>query len=240
MDRPSGSEGVSIDGGPFTSGSIHTYCQDNGHATQLCYFQATEYVEQAQSGCGMPDCSGVLYTYLKYKSTLNIGEQDYTLDPPLSIAVNGNGFHTQYFSVDAIAVNTTYITQNTRCQPSETYIWGFSYLMLFVFCFLTLIFAFVLSCVYLDTYHNSEADPFEQPASMYRDILDLAREIKRMLGEDGENISTEEVNRRIEKDTSGLELETASLVSSRREQKGLQHRRKEFAQVPQLRDKDTV
>ena len=63
-----------------------------------------------------------------------------------------------------------------------------------------MIFSPVLSLLYLDTYRNSEADNFEQPASLYRNILDLAHDIKRIIGDDGGALPAGELNERIEDD----------------------------------------
>lgn len=95
-------------------------------------------------------------------------------------------------------------------------------------------FAAILSWVYLDTWRNSEADQFAQPASMYRDILDLAQEIKRIIGDNDEGLSTEELDRKIEKGRTGLQLEMDPLLLSRAEQKRIRQRKKAAGVVAQV------
>jgi hypothetical protein len=47
----------------------------------------------------------------------------------------------------------------------------------------------------------------KQPLSMYRDILDIADEIRRILGHNGKGIAAEELELKIEKDETPIMLE---------------------------------
>ena len=222
--------------------SIQAYCHDNdGSTSTACYFNATMIMEVGP------------YTgpYPQLENTINLFGRTIDLqDNPLQIAVHDSasgaqfhqtgdaGFGTQYFSTGDKLVTGSYINSNSSCQPSGTYVWGFSFLMLFTFCVLTIIFTFVLSCVYADTYWNSKADLYEHPASIYRDILDLAREIKHILGEDGDNLSTKELNQKIERNTTSVQLETDALLPSRSE--AIRRRWKEATVRQQSVEKQSV
>lgn len=72
-------------------------------------------------------------------------------EPPLTIIVQGDDSvlyddftytarDTYWLSYEDLKFNASYLQENGECQPEQFYRWGFSSLLLFVFCVMSLIF----------------------------------------------------------------------------------------------------
>jgi hypothetical protein len=79
--------------------------------------------------------------------------------------------------------------------------------MLFIFAMMTLIFVAILTGVYLKTYLWCAADQFEQPQSLYQDILDLAEEINRVMGIDARDATAQGLDRSMRADTTAIQFD---------------------------------
>ncbi|KAF7198100.1 hypothetical protein HII31_00456 [Pseudocercospora fuligena] len=187
--------------------------------SDACYFSAS------QNGSQHYDYS---YSYLwgTVNSTITISGKTWDLKSDLlSVAVNGqmSGSGELYFSSGSTGFNSSYLMATSQCQPASTYMWGFSFLMLFIFCLLTAVFVSLLSWICYDSYWWSPADRYEQQISTYRDILDIGEEIRRTLGAEsrelnGVELNGKELTRKIKEDRNGLRISADLLLPSRADQ----------------------
>lgn len=103
-----------------------------------------------------------------------------------------------------------------KCLPSEDYIWGFSSLMLFTFCMITLVVLLLMMTLHYDAYFNSMADRYKLETSPYRDVLDLAGELRSQYGEDeAEAMTATALDKAMQTNPATAGLETETLHRSR-------------------------
>jgi hypothetical protein len=119
--------------------------------------------------------------------------------------------------------NTSYAAEDVEeygnCLPTDSYIWGFSSLMLFTFCMITIAFALLLITLHYDAYLNSAADRYKLSISPYRDVLDLAEELRAHYGSaETAEMPAKELDRAMREDPVATGLETETLHRSRRTQ----------------------
>ena len=98
--------------------------------------------------------------------------------------------------------NTTYplsyLQTNGRCQQVNTYQWGFSFLMLFVFMLLATVWAVGTYSLWFDAYLNSRFDRAGRGLGETRAMLDLTATLNKEMGEETTKIlSNRELNNRI-------------------------------------------
>jgi hypothetical protein len=104
-----------------------------------------------------------------------------------------------------------------KCLPGNDYIWGFSSLMLFTFCMITIAVALLLMTLHYDAYFNSAADRYKLSISPYRDVLDLAEELRAHYGSvETAEMPAKELDRAMREDPVATGLETDTLHRSRR------------------------
>ena len=102
------------------------------------------------------------------------------------------------------------------CLPSKDYVWGFSSLMLFTFCMLTVATLFLLAVLHYDAYFNSMADQYKLRISPYRDVLDLADELRAYYGEaEVASMPAMELDKAMQNDPATTSLETTTLHKTR-------------------------
>lgn len=161
--------------------------------------------------------------YEKYmSSTIVIRNSTYHLDEPIDISSNlipGDDFGvgTRFILGDG---NDAYIGDSLAgfgtCLPSKDYVWGFSSLMLFTFCMLTVVVLLLLITLHYDAYCNSMADQYKLRISPYRDVLDLAEELRAHYGEaEVVSMAATELDKAMQKDPATITLETATLHKTR-------------------------
>ncbi|RMZ07715.1 hypothetical protein D0860_04983 [Hortaea werneckii] len=103
-----------------------------------------------------------------------------------------------------------------KCLPSKDYVWGFSSLMLFTFCMLTILILLLLIVLHYDAYCNSMADRYKLRISAFRDVLDLAEELRAHYGEaEVASMSAPELDTAMQTDPAMSGLETATLRNPR-------------------------
>jgi hypothetical protein len=117
--------------------------------------------------------------------------------------------------------NATYwayeIEDMGSCLPSDEYIWGFSSLMLFTFCMITIAVALLLITLHYDAYFNSAADRYKLSISSYRDVLDLAEDLRAHYGAaQAAEMPAKELDKAMREDPVATGLETDTLHRSRR------------------------
>ena len=102
------------------------------------------------------------------------------------------------------------------CLPSKDYVWGFSSLMLFTFCMLTITVLLLLIVLHYDAYFNSMADRYKLQVSPYRDVLDLAEELRSHYGEsEVASMPARELDKAMQSNPATTRLETATLHKTR-------------------------
>ncbi|KAI6843470.1 hypothetical protein KC340_g8260 [Hortaea werneckii] len=103
-----------------------------------------------------------------------------------------------------------------KCLPSKDYVWGFSSLMLFTFCMLTILILLLLIVLHYDASCNSMADRYKLRTSAFRDVLDLAEELRAHYGEaEVASMSAPELDKCMQTDPAMSGLETATLRNPR-------------------------
>ncbi|KAI7156218.1 hypothetical protein KC349_g6427 [Hortaea werneckii] len=108
------------------------------------------------------------------------------------------------------------IAAEGKCLPSKDYVWGFSSLMLFTFCMLTILILLLLIVLHYDAYCNSMADRYKLQISAFRDVLDLAEELRAHYGEtEAASMSAPELDKSMQTDPAMIGLETATLHKAR-------------------------
>lgn len=117
--------------------------------------------------------------------------------------------------------NTTYsvgdVEVNGKCLPTDGYIWGFSSLMLFTFCMITIAVALIVIALHYDAYFNSAADRYKLSISPYRDVLDLAEELRAHYGSArAADMPARDLDRAMREDPVATGLSTDMLYRSRR------------------------
>jgi hypothetical protein len=155
-------------------------------------------------------------------TTIVIRNATYVLDIPLSISSNLDGSGYPYADTLFALGNDSNLFFGERladfgiCLPSKEYVWGFSSLMLFTFCMLTVVILLLLIILHYDAYSNSMADRYKLRISPYRDILDLAEELRVHYGEaEVALMPAAELDKAMRKDPATTRLETATLHKTR-------------------------
>jgi hypothetical protein len=111
----------------------------------------------------------------------------------------------------------TDIERHGKCLPRDDYVWGFSSLILFTFCMITVAVAILLIILHYDAYFNSAADRYKLSISPYRDLLDLAEELRAHYGAAATaDMPAKELDRAMREDPVVTGLETDTLHRSRR------------------------
>lgn len=103
--------------------------------------------------------------------------------------------------------NLSYIQDNGSCQPSKTYKWGFSFLLLFIVVLSSSIWAIGTYTLWLDAYYNSRIDYTKRSMSMQRAVLEISTAMKKDMGEDAtENISDQELKQMLQRGLHGNKI----------------------------------
>ncbi|KAI7364296.1 hypothetical protein KC354_g5804 [Hortaea werneckii] len=171
-------------------------------------------------------------------STIHVRNTTYDLDTPVFFTPNYNldavrGFpglesgllhppgpdSSSWFALkegDTVLYKGYELATKGKCLPSKDYVWGFSSLMLFTFCMLTILILLLLIVLHYDAYCNSMADRYKLRISAFRDVLDLAEELRAHYGEaELASMSAPELDKSMQTDPAMIGLETATLQKAR-------------------------
>lgn len=128
-----------------------------------------------------------------------------------------------YLTLNGALLNLTSAEELVECVASEHYEWGFSFLLLFIFMILTILFLAILAWLQYDLHWHSRIDVIRPTFSQYCDILAMARELKAGLGEDVEDMTWEEILHVVKtRGDVGVGLDVEGLPVSRKEQKRIE------------------
>ena len=157
-------------------------------------------------------------------SSLSVDEMMFNLSAPavnvqkfdLARQHSGNNSIPRWYkdTRTGLVVNSTLLRTNTICRPKQTYQWGFSALILFTFSIVTTIFGFLLFLLSGGGKRRHRGVGPPTYFSVYRDILDLALEIKKELGDSAEALSARELDKRITTATGAVRVEEDSFLTS--------------------------
>ncbi|KAI7331674.1 hypothetical protein KC315_g5014 [Hortaea werneckii] len=143
-------------------------------------------------------------------SAIHVRNTTYDLDTPIGFMPN---FIWDVFGGQRSRIRTS---KKGKCLPSKDYVWGFSSLMLFTFCILTILVLSLLIVLHYDAYWNSMADRYKLRISAFRDVLDLAEELRAHYGEaEVASMSAPELDKCMQTDPAMSGLETATLRDPR-------------------------
>jgi hypothetical protein len=155
-------------------------------------------------------------------STIVVRNTTYGLDAPLYLGSNhdsqGNIDINTLFALDTHSAPRvgSDLAERGICLPSKEYVWGFSSLMLFTFCMLSVAVLLLLIILHYDAYFNSMADRYKLQISPYRDVLNLAEELRAHYGEaEVVSMPARELDKAMQKDPATIGLETATLHKTR-------------------------
>lgn len=123
-----------------------------------------------------------------------------------------------YLAYGTVSMNSTYLKENSVCQPSDRYQWGFSSLLLFVFCLLTALFVAILNLLHWNAFWTSRTDRYRYDFNHYRDAVDLVRELETTEFGDVGDMPARNLRRKLERNADGVSLETQSLPLTRKEE----------------------
>lgn len=154
-------------------------------------------------------------------STIVIRNTTYHPDSPVIMEYNLDGYgpdrQTKFtWDSDNKTATGDYLATIGNCLPSKDYMWGLSSLLLFIFCMLTVAVLLLLIILHYDAYCNSMADQYKLNISPYRDVLDLADELRKHYGEtEVTSMSATALDEAMEKDPATAGLETKTLHKTR-------------------------
>jgi hypothetical protein len=102
---------------------------------------------------------------------------------------------TNFSSGQPYMYDFNYILENSSCQPTETYQWGFSY----IFLFMVSIFNFIWSCImvgmWFDTSRASKIYKSGRRPGLLLSVLELSRVIREELGDAVDQMSEEDLRK---------------------------------------------
>ncbi|KAK5678177.1 hypothetical protein LTS10_009347 [Elasticomyces elasticus] len=151
------------------------------------------------------------------------------LAPPLDVLLSydksSGGGPEQNFWAGSTMFNATWLAANSVCQPGNAYYWGFSAGMLMVFAGSTGVYAVLMVAVYWFVHENGRADRYRRDVSVYRDVLDLADELKAQLGGSIEKSPGGELDAMVRDAGAVVKLDMEGLMGSRVDEKRLRKRR---------------
>lgn len=149
-------------------------------------------------------------------SKITINGQLFVLDPPTLDFVDVR--YLNYWSADNVTFNSTWIEAKSICQPSDRYQWGISFLMLFIFCVLTVVFVILLCGVWYNVYWNSRADGLAHDFNVFSAVMDLASSIVEELGPDAALLSPKDLKEAVLESTGAMTINIDNLPLSRRDE----------------------
>jgi hypothetical protein len=154
------------------------------------------------------------YYHNLINSTIMIGGTNYTLETPLGIRlVNSEvGSTATTFAYQNNTMSGWEVQSKGKCLPTNGYIWGFSSLMLFTFCMITVVVAILLIILHYDAFCYGYADRYKLYVSPYRDVLDLAQELRAHFGAaEVASMPARELDEAMQNDPATTGLETVAL-----------------------------
>jgi hypothetical protein len=159
--------------------------------------------------------------YFLTTSNITLGNRTYSMHMPPAIVEDwtseeydlSTNFVTRYYSIGdgEGTINSEELRDQTLCLTTKVYEWGFSSLLLFIFGIVTTISGAILLVLNAVVWRQTGTKTLSVDFSIWRDILDLAGEIKAELGDDAEDLTAATLNDRIKTDTGNVRIVTKDL-----------------------------
>jgi hypothetical protein len=113
-----------------------------------------------------------------------------------------------------------YIEENGSCQATNTYRWGFSFLLLFISAFLTVLWALGMHIMWLDAYFGSYYEQAQRSMGIHRDVLDFASAMIKDMGDEipPEHVSEKGLVRRRKKALNGGKVPRLDPINGNRDE----------------------
>lgn len=100
-----------------------------------------------------------------------------------------------------------FLLSHAVCSPQKRYKWGFASLLLFTHGVFTILYATIMAMLFINASCRSRLNGMKTRLSMYRDVLDLAAEIKLALGQEAQDMSVDELEAKIMTTTGHLRID---------------------------------
>ncbi|KAK3621889.1 hypothetical protein LTR56_013407 [Elasticomyces elasticus] len=155
-------------------------------------------------------------------SNITLNNQTYTLQPPpldivwaapattWAVMLGEDPQYGGYFPNASIA-------ETAVCLPGTKYQWGFSAVLLCLFCCMTILFAATLLVLEIEIWLDSRSNLYRQRRSGYRDAVNVVRALQEELGEEVVTDPSEAIEPRIKSYTGSMRVDTEGLGLSRRQ-----------------------
>ncbi|KAK4503501.1 hypothetical protein PRZ48_004416 [Zasmidium cellare] len=129
-------------------------------------------------------------------SNITLSNHTYELKEPV-LSFESSSLQAYYRDGSGKLLNQTWLELNSQCQVLQTYQWGFSSLLLFTFCILTILFFVALLALHIDIWRNSQTNRINQKFSLYRDILDFAHQLRTEIGSKVEDMPPKDLDQSV-------------------------------------------
>ena len=164
-------------------------------------------------------CSFTVNGPANVSSTIDVNGQIWSLlGKPLDVwsqsrlSIYGGPHDTWYLSYENLTFSSEYLQQNSVCQPTDRYQWGFSSLLLLVFCLFSTLFTITLTLLHYDAFWNSRTARYHYDVNHYRDAVDLVYELeKKHFGPSLRAMPARELKRHVEAKDNSTGLDTLDL-----------------------------
>lgn len=172
-------------------------------------------------------------------SNITLDNQTYILQPPpldiawsgparsWSISLHPNDPFPGYYSNGSIA-------QTAICQPSSQYQWGFSSILLFAFCCLTILFAATILGLEWDVYQHSQSIRYKQSRNSYRDAVCIVEALRECFGVDTIRTDPHQMDSHVRSWTGGMQVKTSDLPPARSARRPRPSHRNKLPDIPLL------
>ncbi|KAK5690813.1 hypothetical protein LTR97_011974 [Elasticomyces elasticus] len=155
-------------------------------------------------------------------SNITLNNQTYVLQPPpldiiwaapattWAVLLGEDPQYGGYFPNASVA-------ETAVCLPSTKYQWGFSAVLLCLFCCMTILFAATLLALEIEIWLDSRSNLYQQRRSGYRDAVNVVHALQEELGEEVVTDYSEAIEPRIKSYTGSMRVDTEGLGLSRRQ-----------------------
>lgn len=172
-------------------------------------------------------------------SNITLDNKTYVLQPPpldivwsgparsWSISLDPDNPFAGYYSNGSIA-------KTAICQPSSQYQWGFSSILLFFFCCLTILFAATILGLEWDVYQHCRSTRYKQSRNSYRDAVYVVEALRECFGDDTIRTDPHQMDRRVRSWTGGMQVKTLDLPPARSTWRSRSSNRNKLPDIPLL------
>ncbi|KAK5112828.1 hypothetical protein LTR85_011162 [Meristemomyces frigidus] len=195
-----------------------------GNATENRYANLTSSLTINGTGCSFTIPAHTRYdlpngTYVDIGSSLSsaitVHNTTWDLAPPPLYIDPYNKDDQEFFALGDELIEGAVVIESLVCEPASAYQWGFSSQLLFTFCILSIVFAAIMTTLHLDAYWNGHSERSRRPTNVYRDVLDLAQELRKQFGEDAQDTPAPELRTTVEQEGAAMQVQTETLPPSR-------------------------